>query len=132
MTRDRAERGGSGTGRAARVWAAWIAGVLPWFLTVHAAPLISEFMASNLSLRLDEDGDPSDWIELHNPGPDGLSLLGWSLTDDATQPRKWQFPERYLEPGAYLVVFASGKDRSGAGNLHTNFRLEASGEYLGL
>ncbi len=38
-----------------------------------------------------------------------------------------------LEADAYLVVFASGKDRRDpAGELHTNFKLSGSGEYLGL
>lgn len=96
-----------------------------------ARPVISEFMAANQGSLGDEDGDASDWIELHNPGPERIDLEGWSLTDDATRPQKWQFPGRFLEPGGYLVVFASGKNRSGVGNLHTNFRLEASGEYLG-
>ncbi len=42
-------------------------------------------------------------------------------------------PRRQLLPGDFLVVFASGKDRSPAeGNLHTNFKLETGGEYLGL
>src|SRR5439155_10081362 len=37
--------------------------------------------------------------------------------------------------GGYLVVFASGKDRRSTtpgSRLHTNFKLSASGEYLGL
>ncbi len=36
-----------------------------------AAPLITEFMASNDSTLADEDGDFSDWIEIHNPDASG-------------------------------------------------------------
>lgn len=97
-----------------------------------AEPVISEFMAANQASLLDEDGEASDWIELFNPGPESVNLAGWSLTDQADVPAKWRFPERILEPGAFLVVFASGKDRAGAGTLHANFRLEQQGEFLGL
>jgi hypothetical protein len=95
---------------------------------------ITEFLASNRTGLLDEDGDAEDWIELHNPGLEPVSLAGWSLTDDPGQPGQWVFPVVTLGPEEYLVVFASGKDRRahGGGELHTNFRLSASGEYLGL
>jgi hypothetical protein len=45
----------------------------------------------------------------------------------------WTFPATNLAAGGYLVVFASGKDRSVAGGeLHTNFQLDADGEFLAL
>ena len=94
---------------------------------------INEFVAANLSGLADEDGEPQDWIELFNRGVSPVNLLGWSLTDDANVPGKWTFPSRMLNPGDYLVVFASGKDRrnpSGTGHFHTNFKLNPLGEYL--
>ncbi len=97
-----------------------------------AAPVISEFMAANQNTLLDEDNEAPDWIELFNPGPEPVNMAGWSLTDQADVPAKWRFPERILAPGAFLVVFASGKDRAGTGTLHTNFRLEQQGEFLAL
>jgi hypothetical protein len=95
---------------------------------------INEILASNRHGLLDEDGDAEDWIELHNAGGETIHLEGWSLTDDADQTGQWVFPAVSLQPGAYLVVFASGKDRRlpGGSHLHTNFRLALSGEYLGL
>ncbi len=46
---------------------------------------------------------------------------------------RWRFPAVDLEPGGYLLVFASEKDRAVAGSeLHTNFRLAGEGEYLAL
>jgi hypothetical protein len=96
-------------------------------------PLISEFLASNDEGLLDEDGDASDWIELHNPGLASLSVAGYFLTDDILDPMKWQLPSATIAPGGYLVVFASGKNRvNPAAELHTNFVLSAGGEYLGL
>lgn len=100
---------------------------------VGAAPVITEFLASNVTGLTDEDGDFSDWIEIHNPDAAPANLAGWHLTDDAATPAKWTFPATTLAPGGYLVVFASSKDRANpAGQLHTNFKLTAGGEYLGL
>ena len=94
---------------------------------------ISEFMASNDETLFDEDGDTSDWIELHNSGSDSIDLAGWYLTDDEDELTQWQFPSTILEPNSYIVVFASNKERATSGSeLHTNFRLGRGGEYLGL
>lgn len=102
-------------------------------LPAAAAPVITEFCASNKSLLADEDGDHSDWVEIHNPDSTAADLTGWYLTDKADAKTKWSFPAMTLAPNAYLVVFASGKDRRVPGApLHTNFSLAAGGEYLGL
>ncbi len=101
-----------------------------------AAPVISEFMASNDATLADGNGVFSDWIEIRNNGDEPVDLDGWFLTDDAGDHTKWTFPDDAqvnLAPGESLVVFASGDDLpDAAGNLHTNFKLRASGEYLGL
>src|SRR5262245_51751619 len=72
---------------------------------------ISEFCAHNASGLRDEDGDHSDWIELHNLGTTATSLDGWYLTDNFRLLRKWRFPDIQIKPGEFLIVFASGKDR---------------------
>lgn len=101
--------------------------------TAHAQVTITEFMAANTRTVADDDGEFSDWIELHCTATNAVSLGGWFLTDDATQRTKWRFPEMTLAPGEFLVVFASNKDRRAAGlPLHTNFRLSNGGEYLAL
>ena len=98
--------------------------------TVH----LNEFVASNVSGILDEDGQEADWIELVNGSAVAVDLAGWSLTDDAAEADKWVFPAVTVSPGQFLIVFASGKDRRPASglNFHTNFKLNASGGYLGL
>ena len=60
----------------------------------------------------DEDGDTPDWFELYNRGNDGVSLGGWTVTDDKSIPDKWAFPSMAFEADSYLLVWASGKDRS--------------------
>ena len=97
------------------------------------AVVITEFLAENRDGLADEDGDSSDWIEIQNQGAATVNLDGWSLTDDAGDLRKWFFPAIELLPGEYLLVFASGKDRAIAGSeLHSSFRLDKGGEFLGL
>ncbi|MCW5556824.1 MAG: hypothetical protein KIT22_03145, partial [Verrucomicrobiae bacterium] len=44
-----------------------------WWL--GAAPVISEFLASNRDGLRDEDGEASDWIEIRNPDATPVSLL---------------------------------------------------------
>ena len=96
--------------------------------------IISEFMAINGSTIVDEDGEFSDWIELHNTTLSPINLDGWHLTDNAANLDKWTFPAVTIEPAdGYLLVFASNKDRAIAGQqLHTDFQLDGDGEYLGL
>lgn len=106
--------------------------------TGHAQVVISEFMAANVNTTIvDEDGSHQDWLELQNNGASAASLNGWYLTDDATDLRKWRFPLTApavsLAPGARLLVWCSNKNRkANATKLHTNFRLDSAGEYLGL
>ncbi|MCL5099280.1 MAG: CotH kinase family protein, partial [Candidatus Omnitrophica bacterium] len=98
-----------------------------------AQVVISEFMANNCRTLADEDGDYSDWIELENTENAEVNLDGWYLTDDVHDLREWRLPAVVLPPRGYLVVFASGKDRSIAGReLHTNFQLDDAGEFLAL
>ena len=94
-------------------------------------PVISEVLAANDRVIVDQDGDDSDFIELHNVGDSDMSLNRYYLTDDPDDLQKWRFPDVPLGAGEYLVVFASNKDRNDPNDeLHTNFRISASGEYL--
>ena len=95
--------------------------------------IISEFLAVNDKGLVNANGDRSDWIEIHNAGDATIDLAGWTLTDDAADLAKWTFPAVKIEAGGYLLVFASGADRARPDRvLHANFKLGASGEYLGL
>jgi hypothetical protein len=111
-----------------------------WSVTLNPAltpgdVIINEFVAGNLTGLTDEDGERPDWIEIYNRGTTPVNLIGWSLTDNADLPGQWTFPSQILNPGEYLVVFASGKDRRapvGANKFHTNFKLDLFGNYLAL
>ncbi|MEX2187019.1 MAG: lamin tail domain-containing protein, partial [Pirellulales bacterium] len=103
-----------------------------------AAPVISEFMASNGSTLADSTGAYRDWIEIFNAGDEAVDLGGWHLTDNPGNLAKWTFPSVNLQAGEFLVVFASGCDVPGADcpdasvELHTNFELTRTGEYVAL
>ena len=106
-----------------------------WSVTLgNAGSLtINEFLAGNATGLADENAEQAAWIEIHNNGVGAVNLAGWALTDDADLPGKWVFPSRSVAQGAYLVVFASGKDRKPvSGNLHTNFKPKLNGGYLAL
>ena len=103
-------------------------------LLMAVQPVISEFLAANKTTNADENGDFSDWLEVHNPDAAPLDLSGYYLTDKSAVPTQWQFPQGVTVPGnGYLLVWASSKNRRVPGSpLHTNFALGASGEYLAL
>ncbi len=97
------------------------------------SPMISEFLADNRGGLYDEDRDASDWIELFNPMPRAISLDGWYLTDSTNRLTKWRLPNVTLPTNSYLVVFASGKNRTNTTlPLHTNFKLDDEGGYIAL
>ncbi|MFT5525979.1 MAG: hypothetical protein ACI9HK_003949, partial [Pirellulaceae bacterium] len=101
------------------------------------AVVIAEFVADNDNSFSDGDGNPSDWIELHNTSPGSVNLDGWYLTDIADNLSRWPFPDGVLLDGDQrIVVFASGQATDtyidGGGFLHTNFQLNSNGDYLGL
>ena len=81
-------------------------------LISNAQPFrINEVMSSNGGVIADIDGESSDWIEFFNAGTTSVNLNGFGVSDKKDQPFQWIFPDYTVEPGEYLVVFASGKDR---------------------
>ncbi|RPH94653.1 MAG: hypothetical protein EHM72_15470, partial [Calditrichaeota bacterium] len=72
--------------------------------------VLNEVMSLNAKTISDEDGDWPDWIELYNPSNQTLNLEGYALSDEAIK-LKWIFPRMSLAPGAFLLLFASDKDR---------------------
>src|SRR2546421_2966475 len=96
--------------RKASRWA-----VCACFCLVHhlaaQSVLLNEIMTANRRTLFDENGDSSDWIEFYNPAASSVSLAGYGLSDDPVVPFKWTFRDATIDPGGFLIVFASGKDR---------------------
>jgi hypothetical protein len=96
--------------------------------TLAQSVSINEIMTSNVNTIRDEDGDSSDWVELFNNTSSPVNLQNWSITDDSLEINKWVFPAVAIQPGEFLIVFASDKDRKEGPYLHTSFRLGAGRE----
>lgn len=99
---------------------------------VQAQPqvFVNELLASNSTVVADPDfGDFADWIELYNAEPDAVDLSGYTLTDDLEEPDRWQIPDGTIIPaGGFLLIWADDEDTG----LHTDFKLSAGGEQVGL
>ncbi len=95
--------------------------------------LINEIMADNGASYSDAQGDFDDWIEIYNPNDVAVNLSNYYITDDSTLPTKFQFANNdslVIPANGFLVIWADNETVNGV--LHTNFRLGASGEYVGL
>ncbi|MBI3134022.1 MAG: CotH kinase family protein [Bacteroidetes bacterium] len=97
-------------------------------LVVDADVVINEIMPKNNVTATDEEGKYEDWIELYNNSGSAIDLTGYFLSDDITDPNKWQFPDTSIAANGYLIVWCD-QDTLDAG-LHTNFKLASSGETL--
>jgi hypothetical protein len=101
------------------------------FSLIAQHPIINEFVSSNSNGLQDEDGDYSDWIEVYNPHDETIQLNTYFLSDKENDIFQWKFPDITLEPKEFLLVYASGKNRTSFKNsLHTNFSIKAEGETL--
>ena len=85
---------------------------------------ISEFGGSTGSVA-------SDWVELHNSTGSAVSLGGYGLSNNPKNPAKWVFPDISIEPGEYLLLYATGSaDKAQKKNLKLNFCISSTGETL--
>src|SRR5690625_4995824 len=69
-------------------------------------------MSARQRIMADEDGGYEDWIELYNCTDKEIDLSGWYLSDRYDRPLQWQFPAVTIPAKGFLVLWASGKDRS--------------------
>jgi hypothetical protein len=95
---------------------------------------INELVASNNTLP-DAFGEKGDWFEVHNTTNADINMAGMWLTDNFSRKNKYEIPQNQADkttvPAHGFLVFwadeAIWKDAS-----HTNFKLEASGERVGI
>lgn len=93
---------------------------------------INEFMASNESTIEDEFEAHADWIELFNPNNAPIDLASFYISDDLSNPYKYQFDrgsqETIIPAMGFKLIWCD--ERSERGVLHTNFKLNNDGEDL--
>ena len=108
---------------------------------------INELLSSNSSTNLDPDFYSfCDWIEIYNSEETAVDISGYYITDDLTNPLKFQFPNySIIQPKGYFIVWADGKNYHPGtyhiypedidliiSDCHTNFKLKKSAEEIGL
>ena len=99
----------------------------------------NEWMADNNSIGGvpdPADGHFDDWFELYNPSTNSAELAGYYFSDSPTNSAKFLVPSGYsIAPGGFLIVWADEEQAQNSTNspdLHVNFRLSKSGEFIGL
>lgn len=104
--------------------------VITGVLSAQDSLFINEFMASNTHSVLgpDRSGFP-DWIEIFNGGSNAVEMGGLFLTDDLSDPFKWQIPvNNVIDAGSFFIIWADGLDSKD----HAPFKLSGDGEQIGL
>ncbi len=91
--------------------------------------VINEIMASNETILVDEFDEFDDWVECYNNSVLAVNLKGYYLSDDFSEPTKWQFPDVTIGAGGYLVIWIDD-DEEDQGELHASFKLSKEGEEL--
>jgi hypothetical protein len=123
----------------------------PGPLNAQSSPvIINEYLASNVRSNAEmlDFGDFNDWLELYNPTDSAFVLNGCYISDDPESVVKWRIPDgTIIQSNDYLLFWADGFDSAPGyedtrpywpwdsfttSNFHTNFKLSASGEFLGL
>ena len=114
------------------IMSAGCTGILPQgMITAHGAGavVINEICTKNTQLAA-PDGQFYDYIELYNPGSSAVSVAGWGLSDDETQPYSYKLPAGTSVPAkGYLTVYC-GVAEGFTGQYGANFGLAKKGEIV--
>lgn len=96
---------------------------------------INEFMAANNGFYEDENGEFDDWIEIYNATANAVNVGGFFLTDSLDNPCKYQIannaPQLTTIPAGGFLLFWADR-QADQGMLHLSFKLDRSGEQIGL
>jgi hypothetical protein len=91
---------------------------------------VNEFMAANNTTIPDDYGEYDDWAEIYNRSDVDVNVGGMHLTDDPGDPNQFELPDTVIPARGFLLIWCD--DDTEQGPLHANFRLSASGEFIGL
>lgn len=94
--------------------------------------IISEVLTSNNATKFGDAQISSDFIEIENRGAGAVNLQGYGLTDNASNPAKFRFPDTTLQPGTQIKVLAAGADVAVGQELCAPFKLSRLGTTVAL
>jgi hypothetical protein len=92
--------------------------------------VINEVMPANNSTAADQDGEVDDWVEIFNTTDNPIKMQGYFLSDNHGNRTKFEFPDVTIGPQETLIVWCDAQPEQEG--LHTDFRLSATGEEVGL
>ncbi len=79
---------------------------------------ISEVMPTN-------DASGYRWVELKNNSDSAINLENYCLSDDETNPLKWQITSGTVPAGGYACIYLSGLGSDAENGTHAPFRLSS-------
>ena len=89
--------------------------------------VFNEVMSNNQYFFKNEEGDYSDWIEIHNKSDTIKDLSGYYMSDNKNELYKWSIPIGVkINPHEYMIFWADKNE----GDLHADFYLSKEGEEL--
>ncbi len=104
--------------------------VIDFHESSNPALFINELMADNDSTIADEYGEYDNWVEIYNGDDEAVWLGDKYLSDNLSNPDKWQLPDVTMQPGAFLIIWADGQPEQGP--FHAEYKLNDEGEELGI
>lgn len=85
---------------------------------------INEVSAAN-TMYVNDNFKKKDWIELYNTTDSNIDVAGMYLSDDESNPQKYQIPSgtanTVIAPYGHLIIWADEKE--GTSQLHASFKL---------
>lgn len=108
---------------------------LPHYNPVYTSPLrINEFAASTTGTSfINEFGVASDWFEIYNSSSDTVKIPAstYFCSDDQLNKSKYTLPALTIQPKGFQLIWCDSKDTV-LEDVHSNFNLKSSGEFIGL
>lgn len=114
-------------GQESRFPAEWLSFSYP---LVNGPLFINEFMASNLRTIADEFGEYDDWVEIYNGSDEQVWMSDFYLSDENGDPGKYRFPNKFLDSGAFYLVWLDSDTEQGEN--HATFKITRTGERIRL
>lgn len=107
----------------------WLLFILYWACSKNAGKLqvstivINEVCDNNFSTAPLEEREGVDWIELYNASDEVMDVSGWWLADSKSNDIKSTLPVLQLQPGEYVLLFATGEECVTEEGIFLNFKL---------
>jgi hypothetical protein len=108
--------------------------VVPTVPIIDTLPLTLNELVATGSTQTNEYGSAEDWVELYNTSAQPLIIRAntWYVSDDSTKADKYLLPPMTIPAKGFVTVWCDLLDIVNSGNIHTNFKLSSTGEFIGI